>query len=367
MNGNQREADFAPLPAPGTILRRNPRDERSQRRRAPIQTHAPRRALDEVLIIEDAEIWIAAFLAGEGEGGLALADRDLLTAARSLAGPKGGVLAIVRDMPDGVSSAKELAMAGADRVILLGGADTPDCQAENIGKVAGDFGARHVLFTEDAVSGDVARRLAMRFNETPASRVRHLTQQAVICEFDGGTREVHMSPPRVILLPPDYPNAAAEARLREARVVRHVDPVQVDLPGWSIGQVITPPASSMPLREADFVVSAGAGVSDWTRFRMLASHLNAAIGGSRVVCDQGDLPRDRQVGASGVQVDARAYLAFGISGAPQHLEGIQACQHVISVNTDPKANIVSRANLAICADAQAVMGAMIGKLEAANG
>lgn len=155
--------------------------------------------------------------------------------------------------------------------------------------------------------------------------------------------------------------------MREARIVRHDPVAQADPSAWCIGEIVTPSASAMPLRDADFVVSGGAGVCDWTTFSMLAARLDAAVGGSRVVCDQGDLPRDRQVGASGLQVTARAYLAFGISGAPQHLEGIQACQHVISVNTDPKANIVSRATLSICCDAQAVMAAMLGKLEVSHG
>lgn len=155
--------------------------------------------------------------------------------------------------------------------------------------------------------------------------------------------------------------------MREARVVRRGDTVQRGPSVWSVGQTVRPSASAMPLQDADFIVSGGAGVSNWETFRMLAARLGAAIGGSRVVCDQGDLPRDRQVGASGLQVRARAYLAFGISGAPQHLEGIQTCQHVVSVNTDPKANIVSRANLSICADAQAVMVAMLSKLEATDG
>jgi len=99
-------------------------------------------------------------------------------------------------------------------------------------------------------------------------------------------------------------------------------------------------------------------VSDWQIFHEVAAALGAAEGGSRVVCDAGLLPRDRQVGASGSLVEPRCYLAFGIAGAPQHLQGIVRCERVLAVNTDLHAEMVKRADLAVIADAQAVMPAL---------
>ena len=116
--------------------------------------------------------------------------------------------------------------------------------------------------------------------------------------------------------------------------------------------------NAVPLTEADFIVSAGNGVSDWPAFHEVASALGAAEGGSRVVCDAGLLPRGRQVGASGSLVEPRCYLAFGIAGATQHLQGIARCERVLAVNTDLHADMVKRADLAIIADAQEVMPAL---------
>ena len=113
------------------------------------------------------------------------------------------------------------------------------------------------------------------------------------------------------------------------------------------------------LAEADFILSAGNGVTDWASFAELGRVLGATRGGSRVVCDEGHLPRDRQVGASGSLVTARCYLAFGISGAPQHLQGITEVKHVVAVNTDLHAEMIKRADLAIIADAQDIMPALI--------
>ncbi|MEA2779555.1 MAG: electron transfer flavoprotein alpha subunit, partial [Rhodospirillaceae bacterium] len=116
--------------------------------------------------------------------------------------------------------------------------------------------------------------------------------------------------------------------------------------------------NAVPLTEADFIVSAGNGVTDWSAFHEVAAALGAAEGGSRVICDAGLLPRARQVGASGSLVQPRCYLAFGIAGAPQHLQGITRCERVLAVNTDLHAEMVKRADLAIIADAQAVMPAL---------
>jgi electron transfer flavoprotein alpha subunit len=115
----------------------------------------------------------------------------------------------------------------------------------------------------------------------------------------------------------------------------------------------------LPLGETDFIISAGNGVTDWNAFSELAGLLGATRGGSRVVCDAGHLARDRQIGASGTVVTARCYLAFGIAGAPQHLQGITEVRHVIAVNTDLHAEMIKRADLAIVADAQKVMPALI--------
>ena len=110
------------------------------------------------------------------------------------------------------------------------------------------------------------------------------------------------------------------------------------------------------------MIAAGNGVTDFAGFLDLARALGATPGASRAVCDAGHLPRDLQVGASGTVLNAECYIAFGISGAPQHLQGIGTVEHVVAVNTDLHAAIIARAGLAIIADAQAVMAALRARL-----
>jgi electron transfer flavoprotein alpha subunit len=121
-------------------------------------------------------------------------------------------------------------------------------------------------------------------------------------------------------------------------------------------------ADSLPLEEAPVVLSGGAGVKDWSMFDAAAKALQATRAGTRVACDLGHLPRDRQVGASGRITRAEVYLAFGLSGAAQHLQGIEGCRKVIAVNQDPYAPIFKRADLGATADADAVLAALLRRL-----
>ncbi|HSI39163.1 MAG TPA: FAD-binding protein, partial [Xanthobacteraceae bacterium] len=133
---------------------------------------------------------------------------------------------------------------------------------------------------------------------------------------------------------------------------------------WLKARTVPADPATVPLAEADFVVSAGNGVSDFALFRALVAALDATPGASRMVCDAGLMPRGAQVGASGTVLDARCYFALGIAGAPQHLQGVARCEHVVAVNTDLHAAMVERAGLAVVADAQKVMPALLALLEA---
>lgn len=117
------------------------------------------------------------------------------------------------------------------------------------------------------------------------------------------------------------------------------------------------------LEEAQLILSAGDGVRDWESFGAVAQLLGAAVGASKVVCDKGLLARDRQVGSSGRAVAPRVYLAFGISGSTQHLQGIAESASILAVNTDAGAAILRRAQLALITDANALLREMRASLE----
>jgi electron transfer flavoprotein alpha subunit len=109
-----------------------------------------------------------------------------------------------------------------------------------------------------------------------------------------------------------------------------------------------------PVDRADVVVAAGRGVGpveNLGRLEALCAIFNrAALAGSRLVCDQGWLPHACQVGETGRRVAPRLYIACGISGARQHLVGMQHSECIVAINTDPHAPIFAHADMGIVED-----------------
>ena len=107
------------------------------------------------------------------------------------------------------------------------------------------------------------------------------------------------------------------------------------------------------LEEADIIVSAGRGLGSPDNLYLvkdLAKILQAAVGGSRAIIDAGWLPHHQQVGQSGKTVAPELYIACGISGAIQHLVGMQTSKRIIAINKDPEAPIFKVAALGIVGD-----------------
>ena len=137
-------------------------------------------------------------------------------------------------------------------------------------------------------------------------------------------------------------------------------------PAPRLRRVMAADPRTVDLRDAERIVAGGRGVGadGFRRLEVLADLLGAAVGGSRVAVDLGWIPWERQVGQSGRAVAPELYLAFGISGASQHMAGIERARTVVAINADRAAPLLARAQLAACADWQPVAEELIARLTA---
>ncbi|KRV65541.1 electron transfer flavoprotein subunit alpha/FixB family protein [Pseudomonas citronellolis] len=309
-------------------------------------------------VIEQPAFYIAVVPDMVG-GRLSSHDRDLLGLARKLAGDAGAVLAIV------FGEHKESAFdtAGVDRLLQVEGDEyegyAPEQRVLALRAVDGQFVPRHWLLPDSRTGGgELGRRLAASLGERPATRVWQAEGERCIGRAGAGQQDLQRPLARLILAAAECAEPVSETR-HEARPVALEGGVARNLPRIEdLGPVAVDPAQ-IPMAEAEFILSGGNGVRDWELFHRAAAALGATEGASRVAVDDGHMPRNRQVGATGTWVTARVYLAVGISGAIQHLQGIGACDKVVAVNMDPGCDMIKRADLSVIGDSTAILQALI--------
>ena len=110
---------------------------------------------------------------------------------------------------------------------------------------------------------------------------------------------------------------------------------------------VAPAAGDVDITAVDLLVAVGRGIGskdDIELVQEFADAIGAPVAASRPIVDSGWLPKTRQVGKSGLKVKPRAYVMFGISGAPEHLEGMRDAELIIACNTDAKAPIFNVAH-----------------------
>ncbi|WP_110667938.1 electron transfer flavoprotein subunit alpha/FixB family protein [Salinicola halophilus] len=309
------------------------------------------------------------------EGRLGDHDKDLFGLARQLADGRDLAVTAITFL-SGVTGFED---AGADRVVDLAAtvAEGYDPEARLAALVAVEraLTPQHWIFA-DALpdGGDLGRRLGARLaargaaDARPATRVWQLNDGRTLSRA-GDRQDILRDVARVLLALPECAEPVSETRHEARRIdlaaTDEASPVAGDqattLGVIDRGRVAVDP-QEIPLAQAPFILSAGRGVSDWEGYHHAARVLGASEGASRVAVDDGYMVRTRQVGATGTFVTASCYVAVGISGAVQHLQGIAKCQRVIAINNDPSCDMVKRADLALIADGDAVLAAVCERL-----
>ncbi|WP_417311466.1 electron transfer flavoprotein subunit alpha/FixB family protein [Ectopseudomonas khazarica] len=297
-------------------------------------------------------------------GRLSSHDKDLLGLAHKLAADGGAVVAVL--FGDDKESAFDT--AGVDRILRIAG-DTfdgyaPEARVLALSVVEAQLAPRHWLLPDSRTGGgELGRRLAAKLGERPATRVWQVAGEQVTGRAGSGQQDLQRALPRLLLAAAECAEPVSETR-HEARPLELSSKIAQSLPRIEdLGSVAVDPAQ-IPMAESEFILSGGNGVKDWELFHQAAVALGATEGASRVAVDDGFMPRNRQVGATGTWVTARVYVAVGISGAIQHLQGIGACDKVVAVNMDPGCDMIKRADLSVIGDSALILQALIERVAA---
>jgi electron transfer flavoprotein alpha subunit len=140
-----------------------------------------------------------------------------------------------------------------------------------------------------------------------------------------------------------------------------------DLSGLTVQfkSLIEPEGGDVDITAHDILVSVGRGIQNDENLPMmeeLAAKLGGVVSCSRPIVDNKWLVKTRQVGKSGLKVKPKFYLAVGISGAPEHIEGMKDSELIVAINTDPNAPIFDHAHYGIVGDLFDVVPALTDKL-----
>ena len=277
-----------------------------------------------------------------------------------------------------VENMEEAGNYGADKVLQLKDKKLDDFQplliAEAMQKAAEKEGAEIIIFSHDLTGKSVAPLLAAKMDaglvsgavDLPDTEGDFKVKKGVF----SGKAFAHVkinSNTKIISL---TPNSIEKKTYDKSAEVEAFQPELGDSRLKVIDQIME--SADLPLTEADLVVSAGRGLKgpeNWEMIEELAKELGAATACSRPVSDMDWRPHHEHVGQTGIAIRPNLYIAIGISGAIQHLAGVNQSKVIVVINIDPEAPFFKSADYGIVGDAFEVVPKLIEaakKMEISN-
>lgn len=267
----------------------------------------------------------------------------------------------VGNAPD--DAAASLGEYGAAKVLQAGGERLRSFDSRAYTKIAAaaaeKSGATLIIFPNNYTCKAVAPRLSARL------KAGLITGVISLPEMNGGKLSVKRTaysgkafacctvntPQAVLAL---QPNAITPEKQDKKAVVEKLE-MQFEEKDFSVTVKETKKASGkVPLTEASVIVSGGRGMKgpeNWKMLEEMASALGAALACSKPVADMGWRPHEEHVGQTGITVRPNLYIAVGISGAIQHLAGVNGSKCMVVINKDPEAPFFKAADYGIVGDA----------------
>jgi electron transfer flavoprotein alpha subunit len=291
---------------------------------------------------------------------------EMIGKAKELASTLGGQTVAIA-LGNGTSAN----VFSSDSTIYVDDANLAQFNPEAYGKViealVKEKSPRLIMFGWTATGMDLAAWLSARLGKPCVAYARDLCIEnnalIVNSQVYGGKMIADVAPEGdmaiVAVLAGSFPVEAGQGSTAATQVA---SPVSLDGLKTKFVEAIKPAGGDVDITAQTKLVSVGRGIGSKDNIELaeeLAQKLGATVSSSRPVVDAGWLPRTRQVGKSGLKVKPKLYLMLGISGAPEHLEGMKSAELIIAINTDKKAPIFNVAHYGTTADLFEVAEAML--------
>lgn len=311
---------------------------------------------------------------------------ELLGKARDLADVLGERVVAILAGYQIADKANELIAYGADDVIVVDAPELKDYVTEQytqaVYKVINEMLPNIVLFGASTIGRDLAPRLSARLE-------KGLTADCTKLEISDGSdpklpaNKLMMTRPafggnlmativaakdgvQMATVRPGVMQKKAKDESRQGNIINYT--VNFDPSKFAVKLLETVKANKglVDITEAKILVSGGRGVGckeNFEKLGALAKVLDAEVSSSRAMVDAGIMPHDRQVGQTGKTVRPNLYFAMGISGAIQHLAGMEESDLIIAVNKDKFAPIFNVADMGIVGDVNKIVPMLTERLE----
>jgi len=323
-------------------------------------------------------VWV---IAEQRDGHLQKVALELLGKGRELSEKLGVKLTAVLVGYEVEKLANTLIKHGADEVIVLENIllknYTTDGYTNAIEKIAIERKPEIILIGATNIGRDLGPRLAARLKTG-------LTADCTGLDIDENTKNLLMTrpafggnlmatiecpnhrPQMATVRPGVFPLPCPDDR-REGRIEKIDVKIKEEEIRTVVEKIVKSLDEKIDITEAKVIVSGGRGIGNKEGFEMLkelAHLLGGVVGASRAAVDAGWIGKDHQVGQTGKTVRPKLYIACGISGAIQHLAGMQESEYIIAINKDENAPIMSIADLGIVGDVYKVLPKLINEIKA---
>lgn len=318
--------------------------------------------------------------AEQREGKIQSVAFELLGKARDLADTLGQEVCAMLIGYGFKDQAKDLIAHGADRVLVVDDKDlelyTTEAYAQAIVSIVEQKKPGIILLGATTIGRDLGPRVSARLSTG-------LTADCTKLDIDEETKGLMMTRPAfggnlmaTIMCPNHRPQMSTvrpgvmSAREADASRKGEIEAVKVDFNREKIARVkvkkvVKEDKGCVDICKAKVLVSGGRGVGckeGFEKLRKLADCLCGEVSSSRAMVDAGVMDHSRQVGQTGKTVRPDVYFAMGISGAIQHLAGMENSEYIIAVNKDKYAPIFEVADMGIVGDLNKVVAALIDRL-----